>query len=280
MRERLRRRRRVLSIGAGVVACMVLAACVPPPPPPPPPPGTFTGLGFDTCGAPSSSTMAAWLNSPYRAIGIYIGGETRGCAQPNLTTSWVSSVTNSGWHLAPLYVGLQAPCANQGFAPDQYFSEDPATAAYQGTVDAIYAARESFALGLGPGNPIYLDLESYNTNDSTCVFAAMNFVNGWDTSLAQGGYLSGVYSSAASGIADLAAEVSNPGMHLPNAIWIADWNGNPSVYGDPFIADDLWSNHQRLHQYWSDDSNGSGPETYGGVTIDIDRDAVDAPMAG
>ena len=279
MRERVRRQRRFLTLGAGLLACVVLAACVPPPPPPPPPPpGTFTGLGFDTCAAPTTATMGAWLSSPYRAIGIYIGGENIGCAQRNLTASWVSSVGNSGWHLAPLYVGLQAPCTSATRV--SFLSGDPGTAYGQGANDAILAARDSVALGLGPGSPIYLDLEAYDVNDSACAVATMSYVNGWDLTLAQGGYLSGVYSSAASGIVDLATEVSNPGFYLPNAIWIADWNGIASVYGNPYIADNLWADHQRLHQYWSDDSNGSGPESYGGVTIDIDRNAVDAPLAG
>ena len=34
--------------------------------------------------------MSAWAGSPYRAIGVYIGGLNRGCSQPNLTASWVS----------------------------------------------------------------------------------------------------------------------------------------------------------------------------------------------
>src|SRR5512138_1304293 len=53
-----------------------------------PAPGAFSGSGFDACTAPSETTMKSWLNSPYRAIGIYIGGVNRGCAQANLTTSW------------------------------------------------------------------------------------------------------------------------------------------------------------------------------------------------
>jgi hypothetical protein len=47
---------------------------------------TFTGLGFDTCMAPARSQMAAWSHSPYRAIGIYLGGINMACAQPNLTS--------------------------------------------------------------------------------------------------------------------------------------------------------------------------------------------------
>ncbi|HEY3007401.1 MAG TPA: hypothetical protein VGJ63_04965, partial [Micromonosporaceae bacterium] len=45
-------------------------------------PGTFVGYGFDACTAPSSAAMQAWLASPYRAIGIYFGGNNRACAQP------------------------------------------------------------------------------------------------------------------------------------------------------------------------------------------------------
>ena len=74
----------------------------------------FTGLGFDACTAPSSKTMAAWGASPYRAVGVYIGGVNRACSQPNLTASWVSAQTVAGWHLIPTYVGLQAPTSSCG----------------------------------------------------------------------------------------------------------------------------------------------------------------------
>ena len=43
----------------------------------------FTGLAFDTCTAPTIAQMTAWKASPYKAIGIYIGGVNRSCAQPN-----------------------------------------------------------------------------------------------------------------------------------------------------------------------------------------------------
>ena len=43
----------------------------------------FTGKGFDACTAPSAATMATWPRlSPYRAVGVYIGGSDRACAQP------------------------------------------------------------------------------------------------------------------------------------------------------------------------------------------------------
>ena len=68
-------------------------------------PGTFPGYGFDACTAPSSATMQAWLASPYRAVGIYFGGNNRGCTQPNLTAGWVAHQQAAGWHLIPIYLG-------------------------------------------------------------------------------------------------------------------------------------------------------------------------------
>jgi Domain of unknown function (DUF1906) len=62
-------------------------------------PGTYTGRGFDACTAPSSAAMQAWLASPYRAVGVYIGGVNRACTQPNLTAAWVSAQQAAGWHL-------------------------------------------------------------------------------------------------------------------------------------------------------------------------------------
>ena len=73
-------------------------------------PGTFSGKAFDACTAPSSAAMAAWKASPYRAIGIYIGGNNRGCTQANLTADWVRTQVAAGWKLIPLYVGPQASC--------------------------------------------------------------------------------------------------------------------------------------------------------------------------
>src|SRR6188474_119778 len=67
----------------------------------------YTGLGFDACAAPSARTMEAWEDSPYRAIGVYIGGLNRACSQPNLTASWVSEQVAGGWHLIPTYVACR-----------------------------------------------------------------------------------------------------------------------------------------------------------------------------
>ena len=49
--------------------------------------------------------MQAWGASPYRAVGIYFGGDNRACAQPNLTAGWVTEQRAAGWHLMPIYLG-------------------------------------------------------------------------------------------------------------------------------------------------------------------------------
>ena len=73
----------------------------------------YTGYGFDACTAPSLASLQAWTASPYRALGIYIGGVNRACGDGNLSASWVTGAVSAGWSLMPLYVGLQAPCVSQ-----------------------------------------------------------------------------------------------------------------------------------------------------------------------
>ena len=36
--------------------------------------------------------MKDWLASPYRSVGIYIGGVNRACAQSNLTAAWIQAI--------------------------------------------------------------------------------------------------------------------------------------------------------------------------------------------
>jgi hypothetical protein len=230
--------------------------------------GVFTGFAFDACTAPSTNAMTAWTASPYRALGIYIGGANRACKQANLTPAWVQSTLGMGWNLLPLYVGLQAPCVSQsGLAK---VSTSPTTAASQGRAAADDAAVQAMSLGLAAGSPIWFDMEGYKLNDATCTKAVQSFVSGWDTELHARGYIPGVYGSAASTIKDI-AEV----QPLPDLVWIANWNGVQSVFGDPNVADELWPNHQRIHQY-----KGGHNESYGGVTINIDSSVVDSTVVG
>jgi hypothetical protein len=135
----------------------------------------YEGLGFDACSAPSEQTMSDWSASPYRAIGVYIGGENSACSQPNLTPTWVSAETAAGWSLIPTYVGLQAPSNECGCA-----AITPSQAAAQGTADAQAAVADAQSLGIGSGSPIYDDMESYERT-STNTSAVLAFLSAWTT---------------------------------------------------------------------------------------------------
>ncbi len=226
----------------------------------------YTGLGFDACSTPSSAQMSAWSSSPYRAIGVYIGGTNMACSQANLTASWVSRQSAAGWHLVPIYVGLQAPSNDCGCA-----SIAPGSATSQGAAAAADAVSEAQTIGLGTGNPLYVDMEGYNRT-TTNTTAVLSFLASWTAHLHANAYQSGVYSSAGSGIVDLVSEIGT-GYQEPDDIWIANWNGAQST-SDPGVPSADWAAHQRLHQY-----NGAHNESYGGVTINIDGDYLDGATA-
>lgn len=233
--------------------------------------GVFIGNGFDACNAPSESAMQTWMtSSPYRAANIYIGGAERGCANTNLTATWVSDVRKMGWRLIPTYVGLQAPCDT--FSHE--FSADPATASVQGTQSADDAIAQAQTLGLPLGSPIYFDMESYNRGASGCSAAVLSFLSGWTQELHTQGWASGTYGSGSSLVTDLSAQWGT-GYPEPDDLWFADWNQLDSEYGDPYVPDSEWTGHRRIHQW-----HGGKTETYGNVSINIDGDAVDGQVVG
>lgn len=232
-------------------------------------PGTFTGYGFDTCAAPSSAAMTAWLASPYRAVGIYFGGNNRGCAQPNLTPAWVAEQQAAGWHLIPLYVGPQASCTTS----NKKNLIDNAQAAAQGRAAAQDAVVRATALGLAPESVLIYDMEAYRTGDAACRAGVLAFVSAWTARLHDLGYLSGFYSSMSSGVADQVANYQAIGYARPDYLDFARWDGAVTV-ADPAVPAGYWQPHRRMKQY-----RGDHLETWGGVTINIDNDYLDlAPL--
>jgi hypothetical protein len=225
----------------------------------------YTGLGFESCNAPPLDSLEAWLASPYRAVGIYIGGVDRTCANAELTPDWVAAALAGGWSLIPTYVGLQAPCISN----TKRARFTAANAQSQGAAAADDAIAETAALGLPSGSPIYFDMEGYSLKDPACTQAVQTFVSAWVGELHARGYVAGVYGSAASTMRDVQALAATPAS--PDDVWIADWNGNQSVFGDQYVSDALWTNHQRIHQF-----QGDHTETFGGVKINVDSDYVDA----
>jgi hypothetical protein len=241
------------------------------PPAPVSAPEAFAGLGFDACAAPSSRMMTAWAASPYRGIGVYIGGSNRACSQPNLTSSWVGEQVSAGWHLIPTYVGLQAPTS--ACSSCAKLSSSFAKATVQGAEEARDAVEEAAAVGMGPGSPIYFDMEAY-TPTSSASAATLTFLSAWTDQLHTLGYVSGVYSSSASGIADLGRAVGGSSYTLPDHVWTANWNGQQNTL-DPYLPSTAWASHQRIHQY-----RGGHNESYGLTTINIDNNFIDGATVG
>ncbi len=233
-------------------------------------PGNFTGFGFDACTAPTQAQMDAWwVSSPFAAVGVYISGSSRACAQPQLTRSWVSTQAKRGWRLMPLHVGMQAPCYTGN---KQKMSTNPTTARAQGIAAANESVAAARALGIGKKRVLYLDIEAYPISNAACDNAVIRFQDGWTARLKQHGYKSGLYSSASAAIASMNAlkEAGVRSYNYPHHLWIGWYNGKPNTKAEPYLDDAYWANHKRIHQYV-----GNTLARYNGVTINIDRNFLD-----
>jgi Domain of unknown function (DUF1906) len=227
------------------------------------PQGLYKGPGFDTCAAPSAATMSHWLKSPYRAIGIYIGGVNRGCAQANLSASWLAAIQKQGWHYFPFYVGLQASCV-QGFGDTPIIASQ---AAAEGTAAANDAAQQAQSLGIPQGTPLIYDMEAYGN----CGSQVITFLSAWDAQLHADGYVAGVYESFTN-IGDLVNAASR--ITEPDVIHYADWDGKATT-ASSYMPAAMWTRHQRLHQY-----RGGHNESWGGATLNVDDDQLDVNLGG
>jgi Domain of unknown function (DUF1906)/Putative peptidoglycan binding domain len=244
-------------------------------------PGNFTGYGFDQCEAPSQRAMDAWLrHSPFLAAGIYISGDSRACrAQRNLTRTWVNTQLSKGWRLLPITLGPQASCSTRfpRYGHDETINPQPGTygkygkARTQGRAEAVKAVNAAQALGIAPRSTLWYDLEGFDHTRTRCRESALGFLSGWTAKLHELGYVSGVYSSVGSGIKILDdARVNRPdAFHLPDMIWLARWDGNANT-SSSYIRADGWRPGGRVKQY-----QGGHNETWGGVTINIDRNFLD-----
>ncbi|MEV7524473.1 glycoside hydrolase domain-containing protein [Streptomyces sp. NPDC091371] len=236
----------------------------------------YRGEGFDACTAPSQNTMNVWkANSAYRAVGIYIGGGARGCAQPNLTADWVRTQATAGWHLMPLWVGPQP--WNTAIDPANMLSTDLAVADGQGRTAATGAAAAAQALGMDPGSLLYNDVEYY-TDRAKFDGPVVAYLTAWTEKLHELGYRSGAYVAVNSGAKALsAAHDTKPGS-MPDVMWTANWNGSAGVSDTDMglsTCTKQWLGSRRAHQF-----AGDTKETYGGIQLGIDRNYVDVDASG
>ncbi len=244
-------------------------------------PGDFTGYGFDQCLTPSQAAMNRWLNhSPYLAVGIYISGDSRACRkQPNLTPAWVATQLRKGWRLLPITLGPQASCLSRfpRYADDVSINPAPGAdkmyraARRMGQQEATKAVEAAGALGIVAGSTLWYDLEGYDNNNTHCRESAMAFLSGWTTQIRALGYVSGVYSSAGSGIKQLEAiRVRKDTRYtLPDRIWIARWDGKANT-STTYISEQGWRPGGRVKQY-----RGGHDETWGKVRINVDSNYLD-----
>jgi Domain of unknown function (DUF1906) len=228
------------------------------------PQGLYRGRGFDTCSAPSPGTMSRWLASPYRAVGIYIGGINRACAQTNLTAGWIAEIRRQGWHYFPFYVGPQATCVD-AFGDVSISSSHPAA---EGTADAQDAVQQARDLGIPAGTPLIYDMEAYGTG---CTQQVLTFLSAWDSEVRALGYEAGVYESF-SNIGDLIDARGK--ITEPTVIHYADWDGRATT-NSSYMPATMWTDHERLHQYL-----GGNNQTWGGLTMNIDLDDLDVNLGG
>jgi hypothetical protein len=237
------------------------------------------GEGVDSCVAPTAAQMANfWNGSPYYYWGIYIGGDERSCAQPNLTTSWIATVTNGtangismAWKLMPLWVGPQDPCES-GFG--NTISTNTTTAFSQGQTQAGDAYDEWVnTLHQSASTPMVYDMEvSTGTITSTCLAAMKSFISGWVSDLHYPpASKAGLYTSTCGGDLNDFASIANP----PDFIDGADYGTSKSTSSLDCITSSNWSHQQRHKQYASPHK-----VTYNGTTIQVDSRCANSWVYG
>jgi hypothetical protein len=222
---------------------------------------------FDTCEAPSLDAMRAWHgNSPYGSVAVYIGGEMRACRNAALDTpGWITSVLQDGWGIIPVFVGPQAPCTDYRSVMDTRAPD------HHGLWVGFDAAVRARAAGLPVSSPIYLDVENWLVSDAACDATVRKFIEGYVRGVHYFGFEAGLYSTPSTGIRVEAEGGNDPSRPRVDAIWVARWNGVAGKY-ESSSADSFQG--RRIHQYWGDHS-----ETWGGVTMSVDSNLVEGPVA-
>ena len=193
-----------------------------------------------------------------------------GCPQANLSAQYLNDVNQQGWHLGFFWVGRQAPCS--GYA--NQFSSDPGTA-YQQRRDEAVGAYNDLVGVLGVANcanqtPVTYDLEGFDGSMCDALAAAQSFVHGWVDQLhVPTPQLAGIYGSTCASYLDY----YRPDPY-PDFIWGASFDGNPSISAMPCVTPGNWGSSQRIKQIV-----GTHNETWNGVTLSIDTDCANGPMA-
>ena len=122
----------------------------------------YVGAAFDTCTAPPLASLQAWSASPYRAVGVYVGGVNRTCGQPELTRAWTARPRRSDGRWCP----STRACSQRAAARPPTRRSSLPRAASEGTAAADDAAAHGKALGMLHGSAFYNDIENYSATDT------------------------------------------------------------------------------------------------------------------
>jgi hypothetical protein len=136
----------------------------------------------------------------------------------------------------------------------------------QGRDSAEGAALAAARLGVGRGSVLWFDLENFDIGRDRCRRSATAFLSSWTRHVRHRGYLSGLYSSASSGIrmVDGVRAHRGDGWATPDYLWIAEWNYRDTL-GSGYISRARWWPDRRVHQY-----RGGHTERHGGSALNID----------
>ncbi len=262
--------RRVIAALSGLAVLALLAGSTMPAASAAPSDGSshhYDARGLDSCNAPTHAQMAAfWHQTPWWWWGVYIGGSNRACPNTNLTPRWIHREVRRGWGLQPIWVGLQAPCANQGGLATM--SWHAARAYKQGRRAAVNAYNRVRALHMNTHTPVVFDMEAFDTGRASCLRAVEAFVRGWSHQLqVKPRQVPGYYGSSCASALTTMWDVSP----RPSYVWGANYGTGRHVDQMSCVSPGIWPH--RLKQY-----TGGTHITENGVTLSADKDCADGPM--
>ncbi|MEY9864357.1 hypothetical protein ABH935_010013 [Catenulispora sp. GAS73] len=234
----------------------------------------FSGKGFDICNAPTNAQMDDWYaHSPYRGVGVYIGGSSYLCktaTSPSggYTSDWVQHQAATGWGMWAIYAGKQGP--------DLIASG--ANPAAMGMSDGADAAKQAQSLGFASGTTIFVDIETYH--DTATAQAVDSYLKNFAAALQQSntGYKLGLYGNSLNPATDHSAigdAAADPALRAQIAAvdiagTTADQANFNATTNDPYVPAGDWGKHQRIHQYFKSVNRG-----YGSTSLNVDEDQVD-----
>jgi hypothetical protein len=262
--------RRVIATLSGLAVLALLAGSTVPAASAAPSDGSahhYDARGLDSCNAPTHAQMAAfWHQTRWWWWGVYIGGGNRACPNTNLTPRWIHREVRRGWGLQPIWVGLQAPCANQGGLATM--SWRPARAHKQGRRAAVHAYNRVRELHMNTHTPVVYDMEAFDTSRGRCLRAVEAFVRGWSYQLrVKPGQVPGYYGSSCASALTTMWSISP----RPAYVWGANYGTGRRVHRMSCVSTSIWPH--RLKQY-----SGGTRVTESGVTLNVDKDCADGPM--